>query len=711
MAVSGSFSNSIRDGHYTVRVDWTAVQSVTNNTSTITAKIYLVNDWRLDIGSRSDNSITIAGTKYTFKSSDITTTGTHLLSTVTSNPITHNSDGTKTITMSCNFSMNATLSGTYYGTMTASTSVTLDTIARASSISVSNGTLGTKQTIGISRSDSSFKHKITYTCGTTTGYVVGSSSTFTESTSISWTPPLSLAKQNTTGTTVSISLVLTTWTSSGTKIGTTSKTITCAIPDSVKPSCSIAVSDSTDCFTTYGSYLSGLSKFKIVVTPTLAYESPISSYKTTVNSISYTASSFTTGVITTSGNVKITTTVRDKRGRSGTTTITVAVAEYTEPTVSRLTVKRCDEDGTENDQGTCVQVTMSAEVTYLNGSNPAEYLLKYKKTTETNYVEVGLDDYANDYGNIVKGTYIFEADTGSSYDVELDVTDNFTTTKRATVVSTAFTLMHFGADGTSISIGKVSEEADMFDVGLTTRFNQPVYGNVFGLNKLPEIPSGADLNDYMATGSYAIYTSRNAENIANVPIAQAGRLEVNSSTGGGIQESGWSYIRQRFIPYDLVYPVYERDVQRNSSNVWMYGDWIRTTLTADASNYVYGSSTILWGKDRTSGLYMSDTQSITLSEAVSAQKHGIVLVFCAYNSVDDTNYGWQSFFVPKLLIARHTTGHAFNLSRANFTSIGIKYLYIGDAKITGHAENTSTGSNNGITYANNKFVLRYVIGV
>lgn len=120
---------------------------------------------------------------------------------------------------------------------------------------------------------------------------------------------------------------------------------------------------------------------------------------------------------------------------------------------------------------------------------------------------------------------------------------------------------------------------------------------------------------------------------------------------------------------------------------------------------------ILWGENLTSGTYMTAGDTITLAEAVSAQRNGIVLVFCAYNGTEDTNYNWQSFFVPKQLVAISTSVHAFTLNLGKFTYIGTKYLYINDTSISGHADNSLTGSANGITYANNKFVLRYVIGV
>lgn len=60
MASSGSFSGSIVSGHYKLRVDWSQSKNVSANTSTITCKMYLVNDWSLSIGSRS-NTCTING--------------------------------------------------------------------------------------------------------------------------------------------------------------------------------------------------------------------------------------------------------------------------------------------------------------------------------------------------------------------------------------------------------------------------------------------------------------------------------------------------------------------------------------------------------------------------------------------------------------------------------------------------------------------------
>ena len=133
--------------------------------------------------------------------------------------------------------------------------------------------------------------------------------------------------------------------------------------------------------------------------------------------------------------------------------------------------------------------------------------------------------------------------------------------------------------------------------------------------------------------------------------------------------------------------------------------------TAEITYAKYHEQNVLWGDGMTSGMSMTASHTANLSEAVSAQPNGIVLVFCAYNGSNDTNYSWQSFFVPKQLVALSTAAHTFTLSRGKFIYVGTKYLYINDTSITGHADNNLTGTSNGIKFANNKFVLRYVIGV
>lgn len=111
---------------------------------------------------------------------------------------------------------------------------------------------------------------------------------------------------------------------------------------------------------------------------------------------------------------------------------------------------------------------------------------------------------------------------------------------------------------------------------------------------------------------------------------------------------------------------------------------------------------------------MAAEPKITLTEKVENQMSGIVLVFSAYSAAEgaaqDDNF--NSFFVPKAFINENSGyGNTFIMASSKFSNIATKYLYIKNDEITGHADNQSSGTSNGITYTNNAYVLRYVIGV
>lgn len=651
-------------------------QSIANNTSNVTVSV--IAKWTYGSYNKLDKAgtLTIDGTKYSFTSpfnEGQSTSGSETIYSKTVN-VSHATNGTKTLSCSATY-----VSGVSSGTVSTSASKVLTTIPRASSLTAGNGTLGTSQTLTISRADSSFKHKITYVCGNVSGYAAGSSTAFTTSTSIAWTPPLSLANQNTSGTSVSITLYLKTYTSGGTQIGQVTKTISCAIPASVKPSCTLEVTDPTGYADKYGSYIKGLSKFKVVVKPTTSYGSPIASYHITANGATYTAASFTTGVLKSSGNLTVSATVKDKRGRSGSASTTKAVINYAEPNISSLSVRRCNEDGTLNDRGEFAIVTFSATVTALNNQNTAQYILRYKKTSESEFTEVGLDEYENNY-SVTAQTYIFPADSGSSYNIEFSVIDNHSTVTKATSASTGFTLMNFKADGTGIGIGKIAEDADTLDIGLKTKASG-------GFVNIP-IPENTDFNNLKTPNTY-MSLDKVATTYANSPIA-SGTFTLEVLSGGN---EGQVYQRCIYTSKDN-FSIYTRHFYSNSWGEWKKIYTLAGTLLASPNQY------------------MTAGHTANLSQKVSAQPHGIVLVFSRYanGAVDDVNF--NSFFVPKYLVDQKSGyGSTFIMAGSAFGAIATKYLYIHDEKITGNADNNATGTANGITYANNTFVLRFVIGV
>lgn len=110
---------------------------------------------------------------------------------------------------------------------------------------------------------------------------------------------------------------------------------------------------------------------------------------------------------------------------------------------------------------------------------------------------------------------------------------------------------------------------------------------------------------------------------------------------------------------------------------------------------------------------MTSGHTINLSEKVSAQSSGISLVFSEYYDGEAKNQTFVSFFVSKKIVSTHGgCGHSFMMTSSNLAYFATKYLYIHDSKIVGHDNNRLTGTgSSGIKYTNNRFVLRYVIGI
>lgn len=133
MALSGSFQN-YPVSSFGLYCDWSGTQSVTGNYTDITLNVYL-SYYTIDVGARSDSTISINGTSetYTAPAIDDYSSGwkKKLLKTKTVR-VNHNADGTKSgVSLSASWRFSGTYSGVSIGTITASTSVTLNSIDRS----------------------------------------------------------------------------------------------------------------------------------------------------------------------------------------------------------------------------------------------------------------------------------------------------------------------------------------------------------------------------------------------------------------------------------------------------------------------------------------------------------------------------------------------------------------------------------------------------
>lgn len=132
MALSGSFQN-LPVNNFGLYCTWSATQSVTGNYSDVTLNVYL-KYYTLEVGSRADSTISINGVSETYTAPAISdySSGQHtkLLKTKTVR-VNHNADGTKSgVALSAYWRFSGTYSGTPISSITASTTITLDTIDR-----------------------------------------------------------------------------------------------------------------------------------------------------------------------------------------------------------------------------------------------------------------------------------------------------------------------------------------------------------------------------------------------------------------------------------------------------------------------------------------------------------------------------------------------------------------------------------------------------
>lgn len=470
MATSGSLSAVVTKWD-TLKFSWNlSSQSVANNTSTVTWQMDLITGGSGRINStRSKNwSVTIAGTTYSGTNKiGIGNNETKTLASGTT-VISHDTDGSKSFSYTFTQQFDITFSDEKIGNVSGSGIGELPTIPRASQPSCITwpehtqnvGYFGDTISIHMNRLVSRFTHTVRYQFGSQSGTIATNVTTGT-----TWAIPNSLMNLIPNSLTGSGTIYVDTYDGS-TKIGTKSCGFTASVPASVKPDCSMTLTDVANIDDIYGSPVKGLSKIKVDVTTVVAYSSPIVTCTISIDGNTYSGTTYTTGVLQNAGTSRVTVTVKDGRGRSASKYYDMHVLDYESPTISKLTVHRCDEDGSDNDQGEHVRVVFSSTITALKNINTATYTLRYKKTSSTTWTSVTISNLANVY-SVTDAERIFEADGNSSYDVEIIIADRHGSANRVTSVSTAFTLFNCHPDGTGWRFGGVAEKPNTLQNNLS----------------------------------------------------------------------------------------------------------------------------------------------------------------------------------------------------------------------------------------------------
>ena len=328
-------------------------------------------------------------------------------------------------------------------------SYALYVVPAASTMTFDAFTMGSAGTITVTRSGSSYTHTISYTFGEASGTIVTKSA----GTSISWTPPLDLARQIPNATQSTGVLRIDTY-SGSTRIGSKEYSFTLYVPASIKPTAALAVTLVNDNSVIDGWQVcvKGYSKLSYTVTASGTYGATIQSCRFTFAGKSVTGSS---GVVAVNSAGTFTPSVEmtDSRGRSVSVTgDSVDVYDYNAPTIAQLSVQRCNAEGTIQNEGTyvCVQGAFHVGAS-VGGRNGVTAKCRYREIggSWSNYTAI------EDTGAVVGGSM----PATKTYEMEIAATDSIGETKTVyAIIPTAEVALHLREGGKGAAFGKYAEK-------------------------------------------------------------------------------------------------------------------------------------------------------------------------------------------------------------------------------------------------------------
>lgn len=676
MALSGSAYTAF--ARHRLVIEWSASQSIPNNNSTVTAKVYLQGMdaySAISAGASNAGSVTVNGTTKSFTAtSNLSAYQKKLLTTQTFS-VGHDSDGSKSFNFSATFNINVTFAGTYYGNRTASGSGSLNTIPRAGGVSVTNSGFdyGGNLNFTLSNTVSSFSYecKVTIAGNSTTSTISGGSASGTKSINI----PLSWATKVPNATSTSGTLTVTTKSGSST-IGAKTANFTIKVPSSVTPTVSTVTTAETN--TTVSSALGvtttqiqGMSQLKVTASASGNQGSTIKTYTYKLDGKTFSSSSNTytidfakNGI--TSGSKTLTVSVSDSRGRSASKTATINVLAYGVPVISDFSGARSN-----NGKGNAVLVTRAGSISSLKvgtaEKNTMTVTLMYKKSSETAWTTAQT-------GTSLANITVSSIAVDSSYDFMLQIKDKFNTSSATLAIPTAFTLLSLNEDK-GIGIGKLHEQG-VLDVEGASYFNGDVNLGANGRVKLSpdlyaEQGGGMDFNNSDLVGINGIYigATRGGQDPAN-----------NDGEGLLFPKSG------TVIPAD--------------GKIDRTGTW-DTFRIMDGIGYLNSkpvmldTSQVIWEGQN----YMGASAVITPSVKASDCPNGWILVWSDHDpGVGSNQYDWVFDVIHKNL--NTGGGLRFQVPQADGL-FADKYIYFTGTQLKGHSLNDSNDRNKDVT-------LRYI---
>ena len=367
--------------------------------------------------------------------------------------VSHNADGSKSISVSASFSCDNT---SYYAPRTGSCSgsLTLTTIPRASSISIDSPSIECGNTININGSSASknFTHKIYATWnGKTSELVTIASGTTTPS--FSYTIPTAWEKDLPNSTSGIATFTLETFSGSN-SVGSKSVNATIKVRSGVVPSIdNIKITDANSVCAGIGQIVQSQSRLNFAITYSGAQGSTVTSVSTEFEGQTYNNSSFTTGTVQGSGSISYTTTIYDSRGRSSQVSGKITVSAYSSPRLTNVTAKRANSSYVVDEaSGTYALLHFKVGFTSLTGKNATSFYIQYRASGASSWTKINSWDNNYTLEQDYKAGNLFTSTT-STYEIAFGVKDKFMNdySWQIFTVAPTYTLINFGKDGKSLT--------------------------------------------------------------------------------------------------------------------------------------------------------------------------------------------------------------------------------------------------------------------
>lgn len=437
---------------FKLRLDYEVTkQSTADNKSTVHMVLYLYANTTGSYNQDGDAYWSINGKKtyYTFS---YTSPAWYVLGERTEE-ISHNNDGTKTVTLSGVW-CSAISGGWAPYSLSVSGEVTLPTIPRATTPGIGGVTMGETAHISLPRASSGFTHTLRYVFG-------GAAETIATgvTTGYDWLVPESLAAQIPDAASGKGTLTCETY-SGSTLIGTKSVTFTASVPGSMKPAvlsgwAAVTYDNSGTAAENMAAWVQGYSKAKAAFDAskvTCRQGAGVSKFSITYLGKTTAGNPCRTETISTTG-ATVRCTVTDSRGLTAWEDFSISLLEYAPPALVGADLFRSDGEGTAADGGAHIAGVARVRYSELGGLNSVT-LKGYWKSVGGSY---GAGETLT-VGAVGLVTGDVEISADRSYIALLVLTDSLGNTARYEEnIPTEKVAFHLKEGGKGAAFGKAAE--------------------------------------------------------------------------------------------------------------------------------------------------------------------------------------------------------------------------------------------------------------